>query len=1135
MGSTNNTSQLSAKDIFFQALDKPSAERSAFLDQACVGQSPLRQQVEVLLVNHFRADSFMDEPAINADTVLSEVTISEGPGCRIGRYKLLQKIGEGGMGVVYMAEQEEPVRRRVAFKIIKLGMDTKQVVARFEAERQALALMDHPNIARVLDGGATDTGRPYFVMELVQGVPITEFCDKNKLSARERIELFIPVCQAIQSAHQKGIIHRDIKPSNILVTLNGGAPVPKVIDFGVAKATNQKLTEKTLFTNYATMIGTPAYMSPEQAEMSSLDVDTRTDIYSLGVLLYELLTGTTPFPEERLRSVGYGEMQRIIAEEEPVRPSTRLSTMKDEQRGVVVPNRGVSGLALADVFSSDLDWIVMKCLEKDRARRYETANGLAIDIQRHLDNEPIIARPPSQLYKIQKFARRNKVACLAAVTVGAALILGISLATIGFFQARWQRNQARKAQDIASAAQAQAQANARIAREEELYARRRAYVANMNVVQQAWDEGHLGRAQALLQSQIPKPGEPDLRGFEWRYLWALCKDQSRAAYTNFDDGISGLALSPGGQFIAVATGHLVKFLDLSLKRQLAELHDDSTNQIGCLSFLPISTNILATAGPSGSIRFWDFNTKEITTFADGLPSVNAITFSPDGKKLAAAALHHLIVWDVAFRRILWSTNLSPSPPGAIAFSPDGKILVSGGGARNGNARVWDAENGNQLQPFPLLHSGWMNQIVFSPDGKTLATGAADDKLILWDFERRQPKGPPLRHGGNTIVFSPDGQLIASIGFDLIGHVWEVTSQRLVNLLRAPNPVWGLAFTPDSKGIVTGGDIQTVRLWDAMGAPDKNAMQSEDWVHQLAFSPDGKTLVSVDALDFAIVWDVESRQAITRLAGGGWIGGGAIFSPKGKLLVTSSYSGKLMLWNAKTFQPLRVLTNDFGGSSLTFSPDGKVLGVATGYVTGRPTQRRTLFFWDLDAFKLIERLADAQAATEATAVSFSHDGRILAVGYWDGMVRLWDWATGAKRGEFQEYWSQVNALSFSSDDTLLASGGNGDEQVLVCTVAPLRIQARFGGHVGGVRSVAFAPHGDTLAVGGNDGNIRLWRSVTDEPALILKEHTGAVTSITFTEKGDFLASCGADAAVRVWPAPLLSEIDSEIKAGRAEKH
>jgi serine/threonine protein kinase len=360
-----------------------------------------------------------------AGTKVVSFPLSEQPGDRIGRYKLLQEIGAGGFGVVYMAEQEEPVRRRVALKIIKLGMDTKEVIGRFEAERQALALMDHPNIAKVLDAGATAGGRPYFVMELVKGVRITDYCDKHNLTTRQRLDLFFQVCHAIQHAHQKGIIHRDIKPSNILVAMQDGVPVPKVIDFGIAKATEQRLTEKTLVTAMGDFIGTPAYMSPEQAEMTGLDIDTRSDIYSLGVLLYELLTGKTPFDPKELLAKGIEAMRRSIREEEPRRPSTRLTTMDEGELTTTAQRRQTDAPKLVHLVRGDLDWIVMKCLEKDRTRRYETANGLALDLLRHVNSEPVLARPPSNAYRFQKMVRRNKLACAAVVAVALALLLGV--------------------------------------------------------------------------------------------------------------------------------------------------------------------------------------------------------------------------------------------------------------------------------------------------------------------------------------------------------------------------------------------------------------------------------------------------------------------------------------------------------------------------------------------------------------------------------------------------------------------------------------------------------------------------------------------------------------------------------------
>ena len=390
----------------------------------------------------------------------------EKPGDRIGRYKLLQQIGEGGCGVVYMAEQEEPVRRRVALKVIKLGMDTKSVIARFEAERQALALMDHPNIAKVLDAGATETGRPYFVMELVRGIKITEFCDHNNLTTRQRLELFMQVCHAIQHAHQKGIIHRDIKPSNILVTLHDGVPVPKVIDFGIAKATQGRLTDKTVFTAFQQFIGTPAYMSPEQAEMSGLDIDTRSDIYSLGVLLYELLTGKTPFDSQELLQAGLDAMRRTICEQEPERPSMKLSTMLAGELTTTANRRQTQPPKLIHAVRGDLDWIVMKALEKDRARRYETANGLATDLKRHLDNEPVVARPPGNLYRFQKLVRRNKLAFACAAIVGAALVLGFGVSTRMFIQEKKAHEQTMAAEHEQSRLRLEAQAKEQSARTE---------------------------------------------------------------------------------------------------------------------------------------------------------------------------------------------------------------------------------------------------------------------------------------------------------------------------------------------------------------------------------------------------------------------------------------------------------------------------------------------------------------------------------------------------------------------------------------------------------------------------------------------------------------------------------------------
>jgi tRNA A-37 threonylcarbamoyl transferase component Bud32 len=491
-GNSQSKATMTDLEIHFNAPKEASqTELAAYLDEACGDDIELRARVEALFVAQYSAGAFMGqapmEDAADVDEKSSSALELEEVGNVIGNYKLLQKIGEGGFGDVYMADQLVPVKRRVAFKIIKLGMDTKQVVARFEVERQALAMMDHPNIAKVYDAGATDLGPPYFVMELVRGITVTRFCDEQKLNTEARLALFMDVCSAIQHAHQKGIIHRDLKPSNVIVTLHDDKAVPKVIDFGVAKATQQDLTDKTLFTKFEQFIGTPAYMSPEQAQMSGLDIDTRSDIYALGVLLYELLTGTTPFDSKTLAKAGQDEIRRVIREEDPPRPSTRLTELQKRtvsRAEVHIPDSAID---------QDLDWIVMKALEKDRTRRYETANGLAMDIRRHLANEPVEAAAPSAAYRFKKYARRHRAALGTAAVVAGVFVAATAISI-------WQAIDAGRARFEAQVAGASEKEHRLIAEEQERIAKHRFVEELLDGNKTALGIAHLAQ---LIREKLP--------------------------------------------------------------------------------------------------------------------------------------------------------------------------------------------------------------------------------------------------------------------------------------------------------------------------------------------------------------------------------------------------------------------------------------------------------------------------------------------------------------------------------------------------------------------------------------------------------------------------------------------------------
>jgi WD40 repeat protein/serine/threonine protein kinase len=743
--------------VFAAVLEKSTrAERSAYLDGACGDDHTLRARIEALLAAHEASGGVLDAPPSAVTPTAAYRPLTEGPGTKIGSYKLLQQIGEGGMGVVYMAEQTEPVRRMVALKIIKPGMDSAQVIARFEAERQALAMMDHPNIARVLDAGTTESGRPYFVMELVHGVPITQFCDDSKLSPRERLALFVPVCQAIQHAHQKGIIHRDVKPSNVLVTMYDDKPVPKVIDFGVAKAIEQRLTEKSLFTQFGALVGTFEYMSPEQVEMNALGVDTRSDVYSLGVLLYELLTGTTPIERKRLRTAALDELVRLIKEEEPPRPSVKLSSSDNLPK--IAAARKTEPERLSKLVRGDIDWIVMKCLEKDRSRRYDTVSGLARDVERHLADEPVEACPPSAVYRARKFLRKHRRGVLTTVAVMLVCVLagvGQTLHALRQRQAEAlaiaERERAAEAEQTAAAKQHEAE-RARQQLEQTLYASR------IQLAQRAWQENHISHARELLETH-----------------WDAAGKEPFTFKAHVQSG-NTMTVSPDGRRIA-------------------------------------------SSGDGGKVKLWDSATGKELLSLDHPRQVDDVAFSPDGRRLASACWDRMVrLWDSATGKELLSFKAHDDVVMSVAFSPDGQRLASGG--RDKLVKVWDSATGKEVLSL-AGHTDDVRSVAFSPDGQRLASASWDKTVKLWDNATGKKVLSLKGHTGGVyaVAFSPDGTRLASGSQDGTVKLWDsATGKELLSLAGHAGEVSAVAFTPAGTRLVSMDQDGSIRLWETNVSP-----------------------------------------------------------------------------------------------------------------------------------------------------------------------------------------------------------------------------------------------------------------------------------------------------------------------------
>jgi serine/threonine protein kinase/WD40 repeat protein len=1127
---------MSEETLFHQVVEKPAEERPAFLNSACGGDTALRQRIERLLRAYESPGSFLQLPAPDVSGTTDDAVI-EAPGTVIGSYKLLERIGEGGFGLVFMAEQMQPVRRKVALKILKPGMDTRQVVARFEVERQALAIMDHPNIAHVLDGGETASGRPFFVMELVRGIPIIDFCDQNQLSIRERLDLFVSVCHAVQHAHQKGIIHRDLKPSNLMVTMHDNRPVVKVIDFGIAKATGQQLTEKTLFTNFAQMVGTPMYMSPEQAQMSGLDIDTRSDIYSLGVLLYELLTGTTPFDKERLRTAAYDELRRIIREEEPPMPSTRLSTLGMAAVSTVSSNRQSDPVRLRQLFRGDLDWIVMKCLEKDRNRRYETANGLAMDIHRYLNDEPVVACPPSAIYRLRKHARRNKVALVTTGLVAGVLLLG-SIVSI------WQAIRANQAESLA------------VSRLKEADSARQVAVSERDRAEHRLFEARLAQARASRWSrQVGQRFESWKAVAEAATLARELKLQSERLMELRDEAVACLALADvrtvGKEWEGLppgSSGHVTFDADLehyarsdlkgnisirgvSDDRELAVLPSGGASGAGAMTFSPDGRWIAVRhwhplPGQSTNFRMWDWRSRACV-FQPTFSVDGTLAFSPDSRHLALGHdSDHLTIHEVPTGREEKQIRLGLKPY-ALAFHPNGSRLAVASYAGQ-EIQIRDMASGDLLQkwsaPAGVFHIAW------HPDGVLLAAGCRDHCAYLWDPATGLQHGVMHGHQNSVVslAFAPTGNTVVSEAWDGTSRFWDLATGR--ELLRLAGSL--SHFSRDGQRLIsrTGSKLTVLDVglgWECRTLPRSRHAPGEVVCHG-GFSPDGRWL-AVGTSAGVRLWDMVLGTENAFLPVSSTLD--VKFHPSGGDLFTAGQAG-LYRWPWHTHAdsgsleigPARKL--DVTGPLEDISLD-RVGRIVTVVARGASGGGRVLSLEKTEANKALE-LNHQNAVCAAT----SPNGEWVATGTHEGFgVKVWD----ARSGELLRDLNTdkltpttTTTVTVSPDGRWLVTGTSAAFDIWKAGSWELahHIRREPGGVT--VGSAAFSPDSKILAIAFSGSVVRLIDVATNRPlARLQPPDADTIAWLAFSPDGSQLAvATGAD-VIRLWDLRSIRERLKEI--------
>ena len=1154
------------REIFMNAPIQASAkELESYLTEACGDDAVLRSRLNAMFAVAQRKSGFMEAPEASwrRSSQIGSEDEDELIGDTIGNYNLLQEIGRGGFGIVYMAEQWRPVKRCVALKILKLGMDTKQVIARFEAERQALAMMEHPNIAKVFDAGETDMGRPYFVMELVKGVSITQYCDNHHLTTEQRLRLFLKVCDAIQHAHQKGIIHRDIKPSNVLITMHGDEAMPKVIDFGVAKAIHAELTDETLVTRYEQFIGTPAYMSPEQTPFSGLDIDTRSDIYALGVLLYELLTGETPFDAKELDRVGQDKIRRRIREMDPPKPSTRVRRLTVSSLTELANYRSVEPRRLRVQLRGDLDWIVMKALEKDRARRYESASGLAADIGRHLNHEPVLAAAPSSAYRFAKFARKHRVALLVTGSIMGMLSIGIivsSLFAIESTRAKHAERDAKMAlsKQLLETDTAKQTATFRLAEELLQSGKTIVGVAHLAAIVREYPENGV-YAERLLSALT-------MRNFPRQLVKPMGRDAT---------GTPSAMFSPDGSKVITGSSSdsKARIWNALTGERLLELRTDN-RYVHYAEFSPDGRRVLTASGglhglSGGSLQIWDAQSGELLSTIVHKKLVEVARFSPGGERVFSGSDDGMLkITDVESGELLASHQHSNSiiqgafcPLGSARivtasidktarildadngriihqlnhddrvwsarFSNDGRRIVTG--CEDGSAYVWDAATGEKLSQT-LKHDERVFYAEFSHDGRLLATASFDGTARLWEVTTGLPTTDSLWHKDTVwrVHFDHSGDRIVTYSSDGTAQVWDVLSGNPIGgRLRHQEPVLAARFSPNGMRVVTASIDGTTRLWEApVSTPNSLVLRSS--IHSGyvrrggrsfgTFSDDGRQIATIGSDRYVRIWDSETGHESVSPRTHGGVPSAIRITPGGKHVITSTLSKGVRIWDMLEDKVIHQML-DQESAIIDVSPDGKMIVAAPS--------NGPAFVWDVETGEQVS--GPLEHHDEIRCVRFSASGELVATGSVDQSAKIWRSDRGELITSLNRHTELVRTIAFSPDDRRLVTGSD-DHSALIWDCQTGEVMGQPLRHGGRIKHAAFSPDGKRVLTASANGLAQLWNAETGLLSAPAMRHESGVDYATFSPDGLRVATASRDGTGRVWDSetglpvsePLLHE-------------